>query len=237
MGRGLSLPSQVATVETGGLTAAEVLRRTILLALLTVLIGACTDVPREAVVLSTRIEQDIVELHRANRALAERYFARSKADVERFIEQEYRPFIVSDTMRRLDLLRRLQTAESDEKAFGFMQIFVRQTLTRIEQTRRELLIPLEKQEREVLQSIDDAYAGVINAQSVVTGYLGSAQSVQLAQDEFLERAGLGNLRERLIDRTVGLSDRIADITTKANRGEEKVESALSKLKDILGADG
>lgn len=199
-------------------------------------VAGCADVPREAVTLSSQIETDMAELHRANRELALRYFARSKANVKSFIENEYRPFIVRDTIRRVNLLERLQDIanESEEKAFDRMEVFVNLTLKQIQKTQDDLLEPIETQEREVLRTIDEAFAAVINAQSVVTGYLGSVQRIQQVQDEFLARAGLKDFRRTLIDETANISDGIAEITEKASRGDQAADEALKALHKILG---
>jgi hypothetical protein len=208
--------------------------------------GACSDVPQEAVTLSVTVGRDLAEAHRAHRALAERYFGTLRANVAAFIQDTYRPFMVRDVLSRkapgqsLTMWERIVAqAEAAKKGepgadpLGFMSVTVSLITKQVETARAELMKPVADQEAEVLRAIDDTYNRLQQAQAVVTAHLSSVRRVHEAQDEILTRAGLDDLRRKVIDKTADASDRIADIVEKARRGEADADEALEKIKGVL----
>jgi hypothetical protein len=140
------------------------------------LLGACAQVPRESVELSATVGRDLAEVHRAHRELAIRYFARMKADIDRFVDEQYRPFVIRDTLERLQLLDELKQEKNPAVLFQKMEIYVVEASKRIEDTRRQWLAPVTEQEAEVLKSLDRSYLTIQNANAIVTGHLASVVS-------------------------------------------------------------
>lgn len=211
------------------------------------LLSSCADVPEEAVTLSVTVGNDLEEVHRSHRALAERYFARMKSDIDAFVDEKYAPFITDRTLKAevklpngqkttiLDIIVAEAKKEGAGRTLAFMGSTVKKITAQIARYRNELMAPVEAQEREVLRAVDDTYAKIQNAHAVVTGHLASVRRVQQAQQELLETAGLKDLRRKFIDTTASVSDRVAEITVKARRGEQSIESAAKSLCEFLNS--
>jgi len=202
--------------------------------------AACEKIPEEAVTLSVTVGQDIEQVHRSHRALAERYFARMKRDIETFIDEKYRPFLTERTLNAsVNGTTVLEAIVAEARKPGGGRVLSRMSRTveritaRIASYRSELMEPVEAQERAVLRAIDDSYTRIQNAHAVVTGHLASIRKVQQAQDELLGAAGLKDVREKIIDRTAAVSDRIAEITLRARRGEQQIDEAAKTLCEIV----
>ena len=201
--------------------------------LVALLLVGCADVPEEAVTLSVTIGNDLEEVHRSHRELAIRYFERSRDDINRFVDDVYRPAFVqkalTDTTYEYEVgepeltflpilqteIARLNAGEEGADPLFYMHFIVDEAVRTIEQTRLDSLKPIESREREVLRAIDDAYSSVMNAHAIVTGHLASVRRVQQAQDELLADAGLKDIRRKFIDRAADISDRASDLLAKA----------------------
>lgn len=201
-------------------------------------LAACPDVPKEAVTLSATLGRDMAEVHRSHRALALRYFARTRQDVDRFVQEQYRPALVRDVVASVNFVELFKTeiGKPDGDPLRLTTSFVTRLTLRIERTRQELLAPLEEQEKQLIASIDDAYQKMQNAHSIVTGHLASIRQVQDVQAELLKSAGLSDLRQRFLEKSADLSEDIAKLTTQGEEGLErldKLEEKLAKIKERI----
>jgi len=200
-------------------------------------IMACAQVPKESVELSVTVGRDLAEVHRAHRELTIRYFERMKNDINDFIDEIYRPYMIQNTMADFKLLERIQAAveTGDElRAFDIMNLFVSSLSEQIENYRKELLENISKQESEVLLAIDDSYQKIQNANAIVTGHLASIRKVHDAQAELLSRVKLEGLREEVADKTVAFSDKISEIILKARKVDQTIDNAEERMKAIEG---
>ena len=195
----------------------------------------CAQVPKESVELSVTVGRDLAEVHRAHRELTTRYFGRMKKDINEFIDEIYRPYMIQNTMADFKLLERIQSAveKGDEvRAFNIMKLFVSLLSEQIENYRRELLKNVSKQESEVLLVIDDSYQKIQNANAIVTGHLASIRKVHDAQAELLSRVKLEGLREEVASKTVTFSDKISNIVVKARKVDQTIDKAEKRMKAI-----
>jgi hypothetical protein len=190
------------------------------------------------------VGRDLAEVHRANRALALKYFERMRRDVDAFVRDVYRPFIIQHTIRSLDLINRIQRAAASSDggldALDIMEIYADRTLSATDSFHAEMLRPIEEQERQVIASIDDAFQRLQNANAVVTGHLASVRKVQDAQAEFLGRFGQPGLPERVGGAAAALSDNLASILERGRKvqslldqGPAKLDSAGQELTGVL----
>jgi hypothetical protein len=195
----------------------------------------CAQVPKESVELSVTVGRDLAEVRRAHLELTTRYFDRMKKDINEFIDEIYRPYMIQNTMADFRLLERIQNAvgKGDEvRAFNIMNLFVSLLSEQIENYRRELLENISKQESEVLHAIDDSYQKIQNANAIVTGHLASIRKVHDAQAELLRRINLEGLRETVAVKTAAFSDEISDIIVKARKVDQTVDRAEERMKAI-----
>ena len=72
------------------------------------MLGACAEVPEEAVTLSVTVSKDLEEVHRSHRELAQRYFARMKSDINEFIDEVYTPRLIKGVAPKFGLVRKFE---------------------------------------------------------------------------------------------------------------------------------
>jgi hypothetical protein len=189
--------------------------------------------------LSVTLGRDLVEVHRAHRELAVRYFDQIKNDINTFVHQVYRPYAIQKAMQDfqlLDKINKAQRPDAEPDALAVMGLFVTLLSHEIESFRHELLDPIETREHEVLSAIDDAYQKLQNANAIVTGHLASIRKVHDAQEELLKGVGMEDLRGRFVEETVSLSEKISELVEKGRKAEEKtrdLEETINKLKEIV----
>jgi hypothetical protein len=61
-------------------------------------IAGCAQVPKESVELSATVGRDIAELHEVHRETARLLFRQMRDDVNQFVDEVYRPYIISSQM-------------------------------------------------------------------------------------------------------------------------------------------
>ena len=214
------------------------------------LLAGCADVPQEAVTLSVTIGKDLEEVRRSHRELAIRYFERSRVDVNRFIDNVYRPTFVQKALTEatyeyepdkpelkfLPILQReisrLNDGEKGADPLFYMRVVVNEAVRTIEQTRLELLKPIQAREKQVLRAIDDAYSKVMNAHAIATGHLASVRRVQQAQEELLADVGLKDIRRKFIDRAADISDRASDILAKTRKASSNLDDLYDDINEV-----
>lgn len=214
--------------------------------------AGCAEVPEEAITLSVMVGKDLEEVRRSHYELAVRYFAASKRDINRFIDDVYGPAFVRKALAEktyeyepgepeqpfLSILK-AEIARPDGDPLFYMDLFVAEAVSTIEATRLDMLKPVEQKEREVLRAINDAYAKLMNAHAVVTGHLASVRRVQQAQEELLEDVGLKDIREKFIENVAAFSDKVAGIVKKARKGEQtldEIEEKIDEIKEIWAGE-
>ena len=204
---------------------------------------ACASVPPESVQLSAALGRDLPVLHAAHRETANQYFNNLLSEVDEFVEEEYRPFLIRKTMEELDIVADIQRAargEGDLDPLDIMEIFAEETIARIASFHEELRGPIEEQRDQVIQAVDDAYMAAIRANAVLTAHLSSIRDVHAAQDEALGAVGLEGLRERTIGFTNRISSELASLTENLGQIDDrsaefeglpgKLREAISKVK-------
>jgi hypothetical protein len=221
--------------------------RTLLSFLLLLFLAGCASIPKESVELSVTLGRDLAEVHRAHRQLAKNYFDRIHTDIDQFIDEEYRPFIIRRSLEGFQLLEKLEaasqlgaelpapgpadteTADTRPDALQILELYVTKVSGQIESYRSELHRNIEIQQQVLLESIDSAYQQLQNANAIVTGHLASVRKVADAQAELLERTGLDTLSSMLIEKTVQLSQSIAVLVEQARKGEVALDEIAREL--------
>lgn len=196
---------------------------------------ACASTPKQAIELSATVGRDLAAVHDAHVALAKRYFDRMDADVNSFVDQTYRPFVIERSIRNFKLLDRIVHPPEGADAVDVMGLFVGSLTRDVEQYRADLLTPIHQQRDKVLTSLEDAYRRIQDGNSVITGHLASLVAVQDAQDHALAEAGLQGLRERLVDSSANASDQLADLVRKTEFVRGKEDEFMKKADEIRKA--
>jgi hypothetical protein len=212
-------------------------RLALLLTFLLPLAAGCASIPKESVELSVTVGRDLAALHVAHVALVKQYFDRMEADVNAFVDTQYRPYSIDRNMKDFDLVGRITAprAKGGPDALEVMQVFVEELTADIEDQRRTLLAPIRAQRQEVLGALEEAYRRLQDAQAVLTAHLASVRKVREAQDEALAAVGLKDLQARVIDATAALSERIAGAVARARYSRDKLAEFERLLETLRGA--
>lgn len=197
------------------------------LLLLATLLAGCAQVPQEAVVLSEDVAGILEELRQKNSALIQQLYVDRKARVNAFVDEVYAPAVVRDAITRTRALERIAgRVEEGEvaEALSMMETIVRLSRRRIEQTRRELLSPLEAQEAEIRTAFDAGFGVAIRGTETTTGLLRSVRAVHDGQERLLGHAGIEDLRASVNERSAEASRRLEGVLAGAAAVDDSLES-------------
>ena len=202
-----------------------------LIAILAIATG-CASVPKESIELSVTVGRDLEAVHKANRNLAVMHFDYLLADVDRFVDEVYRPFIIEFTVDDLDLVADFRAAletqnDDDRDALDILIIYTEEVTAKIDTFRTEMRAPLEAQRDSVLLSIDEAFQQLQTANAVVTGHLASVRKVHDTQSELFAQVGLEDYRDKV---AIGLASWSNDVSKTLDKAR-KIKSELDSIED------
>jgi hypothetical protein len=198
----------------------------------------CTEAPRQSVELSNTVGRDILEVQRAHRELAVRYFDRIKADINNFVDTKYRTYLIQSTIkdpqfRFMDRFQASLRPEARVDAVSFMEVYSATVVKRIEDFRKEMLAPVIQQERKFLTDLDDAYMRLNAGNATVTAYLASVVKVSDAQNQLLAQLGQPNLRQQFVDGTVAFSDQVAGLVQSGQQIDSAAGNAQAAFDNLV----
>ena len=211
---------------------------------LALLLGACAQVPKEAVELSATVGRDMSEMKKSHVALVDIYYNKLFTDINKFIDDVYLPYQIQktleDNMWKNEMLSAIESAsksdptgntqkESFQKIEAFLQIIHEE----VEDYRKLKLKPVKDQYTLVLSNINQSYEQIHYANSIVTGHLASVVKVHDTQNELLEKLDVSDLRLKVGKGLTGMSGQIDKLLQKAQGGEEKVNSIISKFEKLM----
>lgn len=201
-------------------------------------VGGCAHVPREAVTLSEIIGTDLRSVRAANRELARTYFSRLFADVDEFVDYEYRPYVIEHTLEHFKLLDRLDAARRGQGGLDpldVLQIYTEEAIARIDSFRTELRSPLVVQQEFVLTRIDSTFDRLDLANQAVTTHLRSLRRAQAEEDTILALMGIRyGTRERLLGDFARTSEDVGNLLKRARKAETAMDSLPGKMRQVLG---
>jgi len=219
-----------------------------------VFLSACASIPKETILLSQALGEDLILLHVSHRNSIEIYYSKIYSDINSFIDEVYVPFIIhyvlkneleaynrdeASLYRSIEIAGKVEGKEEAEKALKEMTDFQYAAHKQIEKKRKELLTPIKAQEKEILSSIDQAYKNAIYANSTITGYLKSIKKVKEAQQEALKFIGLSNsdfiTSQALIELSAKISSAVEtgkEIDIKSDDALKQIDEITSQIKEI-----
>ncbi len=201
---------------------------------LAVALTACDTLPREMLELSNTVGRDLEEVHRAHRELAQLHFIKIETDINRFIDETYRPEFIKAFAKEFKLASKIRKIiKSDpDSLLPVMTQFVQVATKRIEKKRKEILMPVAEKRHRVIAEIDAAHRQIQTAHAVVMGHLASVRNVREAQNEILAEVGHKNVREKVIVTTANISKQIAEFVTKGREINTTLQDDSEKVKEI-----
>lgn len=195
-------------------------------------VGGCATVPKEVVQLSYTIGQDIDAVHSSYRELVRKHFEGLRTQTTTFLETRWMPAYLSDFIKTGDLVAMAKDPDP-VNAYEGVSTWVEVAIGEIEKKKRELLIPIDQDEKALLASVDESFARLIRANATITAHLNSIRTVQEVQDEALRSLKLADLRDEINKRLVEASEKAEFALTKVEGVKTKVDELSTKKKELL----
>jgi hypothetical protein len=219
-------------------------RVNLIIIVLTLFLGACAQVPREAVELSATVGRDLAEMRKSHIALVDLYYLELISDINKFVDNVYLPFQIqatlSDDIFKIEILNAIETAsradptgEAQKDSIQKIEIFLQTIHEEVESYRKLKLGPVKKQYADVSTKINNSYEQIHYANSIVTGHLASVVKVHESQEEILSKLDLKDLRTNIGKGVAGVSDEIGQLVQKARHGEERLDIIVDKFDNLL----
>lgn len=189
-------------------------------------LASCDVVPKETIELSNTVGRDLEEVHRAHRSLAELHFSDIERNINRFIDETYRPAFIKVFASEYDLNKRIEDLKDEpNKLLSVLTGFVQVATQRVEKKRSELINPIQEQKKLVISEIDAAHRQIQAAQAVVTRHLASVRKVRNVQNELLARVGLKSVGEKVAE----VSQKVGEFVTKGKEIDGKFGNAAEQI--------
>ena len=106
--------------------------------------------------------------------------------------------------------------------------FAAAAMQNINAQREELLAPVKKREKEVLSELEAIYFDLVKMQNAVTAHIQSAAEVESVQDDILERLGLLQKRDEIVEDALALNEKLEGAIKRGN----EVESVVKQLEEL-----
>ena len=169
--------------------------------------------------------------------LVRQYFSLMSDNINAFVDDEYRPYIISQTITDMNLIEELKnatTGSSELDPLDIMEIYTGEVIKQIESFRRVLLVPIDQQENTVLSDLELTYTMMRNANATITAHLRSVRGVHEVQSRLLGELGLPtDLRERISTSVAGISQELNRILSEARADDGVIENLPDKIKKIM----
>lgn len=215
-----------------------------LVLILFLLLGACAQMPKEAVELSATVGRDMVEMKKAHVALVQIYYDELINDINKFIDNVYLPYQIQKTLAdnfwKNEMMSAIESAsqpdstgKKQKEAFQKIEAFLQIIHEEVESYRKLKISPVKDQKQKVLANIQESYDRIHYANSIVTGHLASVVKVHDTQNEILEKFELKDIRKKVGVEIAGVSDEIGGLIQKAKDGESKLDEVVSKFEELM----
>ncbi len=215
--------------------------RTLISCLCFCALGACANVPQEVVDLTAVVSEDVANLQESYRELIKQHYENVRGQRLAYFEDEWSPLFLEKLIakgRLVEIANGQIVWDADKQAFASpapgrekiqllesVQAWSEEAVYQLGKKRKELIDPIDKDEKELRVSVDEAFARVLRGNAVVTAHLNSLRKVQGAQDELLEALKLKDLR-------VKINQKLAAASTKAELTADEIAKLKSDLDEI-----
>lgn len=196
----------------------------------------CTSIPPEAPQLSQELGNKISSIESANVKLLNKFFNQKRAEVDRFINEEWIPIfaekIFSDP--KIEKIWTIIVREDNkEDRLKFLTKLGPRLLKEIDSKRYELIEPLNQLERNIEKAITLEYSQAKAINNSISSFLISASEVQENQERYLNMMGITNDKiGKVIDKTDNVINNLLVKTGDINEKLKKSEKYINKIKSL-----
>ena len=187
-------------------------------------IGSCISVPKEASQLSQLIGQDLTSIHQSYINLVRTHFNTLRELSKNYLDHVWTPTFLKEFIETGKLVERASGDDPKlvlDKVHGWT--IVAQEF--IDEKRKELLDPINKDEENLINDIDSAFYNLIAANTSLTAYLKSNEKLKKVQDELLDQAGLKKLRD-------SINKQLIEASKKSQKALDELEKINKTLIEI-----
>ena len=223
-------------------------RRFFLIFLLTGIVG-CASVPKEVVELSYRTGEDLTALHESYDKLITMFFEKMRAERTAYLNDTWYPRFLENWMERGQLvsIAKGEVIWSDEQgdliptppnidpkeAFRTLRDWVDYALYAYDVKEEALLKPLNEEELALRRDVQMAFLRIMRANAVITAHLNSIRKVKEVQNEALEALYIKDLRSRINNTLINISDKAAKELKKIQRIDKSVDNLDEQIKSLI----
>ena len=219
--------------------------------LISLLIGifGCASVPKEVVELSYRTGEDLTALHESYDKLISMFFEKLRAERTAYLNDTWYPRFLENWMERGQLVSvaKGEVIWSDEQeklipippntdpkeAFRTLRDWVDYALYAYDVKEEALLKPLNEQELALRRDVQMAFLRIMRANAVITAHLNSIRKVKEVQNEALEALYIKDLRSRINNALINISDKSDKELNRIRRIDESVDNLDEQIKSLI----
>lgn len=198
-------------------------------ALLLVVASGCTSVPPAAPVLSAELGSRIQETRAAHRALVRMYMDDKRAEVDRFLMEEWVPVFARDLFQKQPVVRawdEVVRSNDPKMRLDFLVGLGPRLQAAINRKRTELIRPLDEMERSILRRLDDNYDQMLALNATLTGLLASASRGGETRQEILKML---NAQQKL----PSYLDKVDEVVNLIVAGRDTFDQNHKRIEDIV----
>jgi hypothetical protein len=224
----------------------NIFQRSLIILCLFFVLHGCASVPPEVVQLSALTGRDLVEVHSSYQTLIHEFYDQLRARRIDYLENTWTPAYIKDWVgegrlrdvaagkvvwddnvldasgKAGDFVPSSSVDDKEARMLDTILGWADAAVYDIENKRKELLKPLDKEEKNLRKEIDKAFANLIRANAATTAYLNSLVKVQAAQDQLLESFDLKETRDNINAALIKASDTAAEGLDKIKEVDEKL---------------
>ena len=202
--------------------------RRLLVALAGAVLVGCVSIPSEAPELSSELGVRISAFEEANAALLTRFFDQKRANVDRFIREEFAPAFISDLLSTKagkdamsSIVKDIERGDTED-----LSIFVFKIQSEIDSMRSEMFNALNQVEQRMQSRLRADYADARAMNNTLTSFLASASEVVANRNRYLAMIGVSE--EELsgsLDTIDTIANELINVVGKSGYAEKLAELA------------
>jgi hypothetical protein len=192
----------------------------------------CASIPKETVELSYAIGQDLDTIHASYTNLIHQYFENLRNQTNDFLEKKWTPTYLGNFIKKGKLISLAQDPDP-VKAFDGVSAWVEIAITAIEKKKKDLIVPINDDEKNILKSVDDAFARIARGNAAITAQLNSIRKVQEVQDDALKALNVKDLRDLINNQLISASNKAASAIEQVAKAEKIMPDINEKKQEIV----
>ena len=213
-----------------------IIRHFVPIALAGAMLTGCASIPPEAPELSSELGNRISALEDTNLTLLHRFFDLKRAEVDRFIKEEWVPSFaraVFTDQRVAKVWDKIVLENDRQERLQFIVRIGPKLQAKINSKRLEFIQPLDAIERRIEEQLLGDYAEAKSINNALTSFLLSASKVAENRNRYLEMIGVTD--EKIGAVLDQIDDVVTDLLAVGKDAQDKVERGkrfVEKLKAI-----